>query len=337
MRCVLESGRLLDGPELEGFEREWSTRTGRRHAVGVGSGTDALRLTLAALGTGRGSEVIVPALTAVPTLAAVCATGATPVPVDVGRETATLEPDATRAALSSRTAAVIVVDLYGRLAEVAELGVPVIEDAAHAHGLAPSDGAIATAYSFYPTKNLGGIADGGAVVTDDSELAATIARLRAHGREPDGAHTAAATNSRMSELEAASLRVAMEDLRAGNERRGRIAAAYREAAPWLGWQDEGAHHAHHLCVARVAERVAFRAAMDFETAVHYPRAVPDEPAYAGFASHPVDRAREWAAGCVSIPCYPELRDEEIGRIRDSLARADSGRHHARRVAQPAHG
>lgn len=325
LRAVLESGRLLDGPELAAFEAEWAAATTRAHAVGVASGTDALRLALLALGAGPGREVIVPAFTAIPTAAAVCATGATPVPVDVDRETATLDAAAAAAALSAETVAAIAVHLYGRPAEVPELGVPVIEDAAHAHGLAPSRRAVAAAHSFYPTKNLAGVADGGAVVTDDPELAARIRRLRAHGREPDGRHVVPATNSRMSELEAASLRLAIEDLEAANARRRQIALAYRRAAPWLDWQLDHPDHVHHLCVARVADRDAFRARLPFESAVHYPRAVTAEPAYARFERGPTPQAHAWAASCVSLPCYPELRDEELELIAAVLARGEGRR------------
>jgi len=337
LRAVLESGRLLDGPELEVFEAEWAAATARTHAVGVASGTDALRLTLLALGAGLGGEVIVPAFTAIPTVAAVCATGATPVPVDVYGETATLDGEAAAAALTGQTVAAIVVHLYGRPAEVPELGIPIIEDAAHAHGLAPSPRAVAAAHSFYPTKNLAGVADGGAVVTDDPELAATIRRLRAHGRAPDGRHVVPATNSRMSELEAASLRLAIDDLEAGNTRRRQIAAAYRQAAPWLGWQLDHPDHVHHLCVARVAERGAFRAQLPFESAVHYPRAVTDEPAYARFERQPTPQARAWAASCISLPCYPELRDEELELIAAVLARGEGRRDDAGAMLKAAPG
>jgi dTDP-3-amino-3,4,6-trideoxy-alpha-D-glucose transaminase len=315
---ILGSGRLLDGPEREGFEREWTTFTGRRFAVAVGSGTDALRLTLVALGIGEGDEVIVPAFTAVPTVAAVCATGATPVPVDVDAETAALDEVAARSAVTSRTAAVVVVHLYGRPAPLPDLGLPVVEDAAHAHGALRGPGGVAAAYSFYPTKNLGGIGDGGAVVTDAPGLAEGVARLRAHGRDQEGVHRAIATNSRMSELEAAALRAALPGLSEANGRRSGIAAALRAAAPQLRWHRDHRDHVHHLCVAAIENRDSFRAEMPFETGVHYPRAIVDEPAYAGFERDPVPRARAWAASCVSIPCHPEMTPDEVDRVADAL-------------------
>jgi dTDP-4-amino-4,6-dideoxygalactose transaminase len=319
VRRVLDSGRVLDGPEVEALEAEWAARCVASRAVAVASGTDALRLLLTGLGIGPGDEVIVPAFTAVPTAAAVCAAGAIPVFADVEPDTANLDPEAARAAVTDRTAAAIVVHLYGRPATLPDLDVPVIEDCAHAHGMDREGRGVAAAYSFYPTKNLGGIGDGGAVVTDDDELAARVARLRHHGRDADGRHVEAATNSRMSELEAAALVAMLPALDADNERRRSIAARYREAAPALDWQQPHTDHVHHLCVARLADRDAIRAQLPFETAVHYPRAVVDEPAYARFERGAVPNAREWAGACVSMPCYPELTDDEAEAVAEALA------------------
>jgi dTDP-4-amino-4,6-dideoxygalactose transaminase len=325
VESVLDSGRLLDGPELARFESEWARFCGTGFAVGVGSGTDALRLTLAALDVGPGDEVIVPAFTAIPTAAAVCATGAVPVPVDIDPQTAAIDHDAARGALTSRTRALIAVHLYGRPCAVPDLDVPVIEDAAHAHGaLRRVDGA-AAAYSFYPTKNLGSIGDGGAVVTDDARLAERVAALRAHGRDSEGSFREPSTNSRLSELGAAAIRVALPGLEDGNRRRREIAAAYRGAAPELGWQLDHDDHVHHLCVVRVDNRDAFRQRLPCESAVHYPRAVVDEPAYRPYLRHEVPVARRWADECVSLPCYPELEAGELERICAALeAESESG-------------
>ena len=177
----------------------------------------------------------------------------------------------------------------------------------------------AAAYSFYPTKNLGGIGDGGAIVTDDDEIAERVALLRAHGQRSDGTFVEISTNSRLSELEAAALRIGLEGLDAANARRAEIAAAYRSAAPGLGWQPEHPLHTYHLCVARPDDREAFRRAMPFGTGVHYPRAVTDQPAYARFERAEAPAARAWAARCVSLPCYPEMTDEEVERVCAALA------------------
>jgi dTDP-3-amino-3,4,6-trideoxy-alpha-D-glucose transaminase len=312
---VVRSGRYLFGPELDAFERELAEYSGRAHAVGVSSGTDALRLSLVALGVAAGDEVLVPAFTAVPTAAAVCATGAVPVFVDVDPRTATLDPAAAHAAMTDRTRAVIPVHLYGHPAELPELGIPVIEDAAQAFGgLDPSSGSAAVACSFYPTKNLGGVTDGGAVLTDDAELAATLRLLRAHGHTGDYVHTVIATNARLSDVAAAALRVGLPRVDTENARRREIAARYRAAAPGLAWQAEHPRHAYHLCVARVPDRDVFRRSLPFDTGVHYPRALPQQPAYERFARSPCPEAERWAVECVSFPCFPEMTDDEIEAV-----------------------
>jgi dTDP-3-amino-3,4,6-trideoxy-alpha-D-glucose transaminase len=309
---VLRSGWFLLGPETEAFEAEFAAFCGRRHAVAVASGTEALRLALRALGVGIGDEVVVPAFTAVPTAAAVCATGAVPVFADVERDTAMLDPQQAAAAVTERTRAVIPVHLYGRPAAAPDLGVAVLEDAAQAHGAVdPQAASAAAAFSFYPTKNLGGIGDGGAVVTDDTDLAAQVRLLRAHGLTGDYEHTAVTGNSRLSEIEAAALRIELRRMPEWNARRQLIARAYREAAPEMRWQAPHERHVYHLCVARIDDRDAFRARMPFGTAVHYPRALTQQPAYRQFARDPCPEAESWAAECVSLPCFPEMTDDEI--------------------------
>ena len=309
---VLRSGQFLLGPETEAFEAEFAAFCGRRYAVAVASGTDALRLSLVALGVGPGDEVIVPAFTAVPTAAAVCGTGAVPVPVDVRRDTATLDADAARQALTDRTRAVIPVHLYGRPADLPELGVPVVEDAAQAHGACdPAAGTAAAAYSFYPTKNLGGVGDGGAVVTDDEAMAAQVRRLRSHGLAQGYEHVVTADNARLSELEAAALRVGLRRLASYNDRRRAVSRRYRDAAPGWRWQAPHERHVYHLCVARVPDRDSFRDRVPFQTAVHYPRALTEQPAYRKYQRSPCPESESWAAECVSFPCFPELTDDEI--------------------------
>jgi dTDP-4-amino-4,6-dideoxygalactose transaminase len=188
----------------------------------------------------------------------------------------------------------------------------VLEDAAQAHGaLDPTAPSAAAAYSFYPTKNLGGVGDGGAVVTDDDDLAAQVRLLRAHGLTEDYEHTAVSGNSRLSELEAAALRIELRRLPAWNERRRTIARAYREAAPNLRWQAPDERHVYHLCVARIPDREEFRRRMPFGTAVHYPRALTQQSAYRKFVRDACPRAESWAAECVSLPCFPEMTDDEI--------------------------
>lgn len=316
---IIDSGQVLDGPQVPGFEKDWASFCNAPHAVGVGSGTDALRLTLLALGVGPGDEVIVPAFTAIPTAAAVCATGAKPVPVDVDARTGVLDQHSAEEALTPQTRAAIVVHLYGRPAPLPDIAVPVVEDAAHAHGALPAVAGAAAVYSFYPTKNLGTIGDGGAIVTADAELAARVARLRAHGRDASGRYVEASTNSRLSEFAAMALRARLPQLPQGNRRRNEIARAYRASSPNLAWQADHEDHVHHLCVLKTGQREAFRAGLPCETALHYPRAIVDEPAYSGFERGAVPQARKWAAECVSMPCYPELGDAEVEMICNALA------------------
>jgi dTDP-3-amino-3,4,6-trideoxy-alpha-D-glucose transaminase len=318
---VLRSGRYLLGPETEAFEAEFAAFCGRTHAVAVASGTEALRLALLALGVGEGDEVIVPAFTAVPTAAAVCATGAVPVPVDVDADGAGLDPARAAEAVTDRTRAVIPVHLYGRPAMIPDLGVPVLEDAAQAPGaLDPTAASAAAAYSFYPTKNLGGIGDGGAIVTDDAEVAEHVRRLRRHGQTDADTydHAEISGNSRLSELEAAVLRVELARLGEWTTRRREIADAYRSAAPALRWQSPHDRHVYHLCVARVEDRDAFRARAPFGTAVHYARPVTRQSAYQQFARFECPAADSWAAECVSLPCFPEMSDDEIEQVCRAL-------------------
>ena len=217
--------------------------------------------------------------------------------------------------MTDRTRAVIPVHLYGRPATIPDLGLPVLEDAAQAAGaLEPRSGSVAAAYSFYPTKNLGGICDGGAVVTDDPALAAELRLLRAHGVTDAYVHTRVSTNARLSDLAAAALRVGLPRLTFDNERRRAIAARYREAAPGLTWHPDHPRHVYHLCVARVPDRDAFRSAAPFGTGVHYPLALTQQPAYAGFVRDACPEAEAWAAECVSFPCFPEMTDDEVEAV-----------------------
>jgi len=320
---VARGGHLLLGPETAGLEDEFARWTGAEHVVAVSSGASAIQLALAALDIGPGDEVVVPAFTAVPTAAAVTAVGAVPVFADVDPTTATLDPASVQAALTHRTRAVIVVHLYGRPAELPDVDVPIVEDAAQAHGaVLDHTRSAAVAYSFYPTKNLGGIGDGGAVATSDRELAERIRLLRVHGMRELYVHEHVSQNFRMSELEAAWLRLALPLLAPGNARRRAIADHYRAAAPSLTWPAPHPDHVHHLCVVRADERERFRAdlaARDIATAVHYPLALTQQPAYRDWTRATCPEAEAWAASCVSLPCFPELTDDEIDRVATALA------------------
>ena len=327
---VLRSGTVLLGPELEALESELDPALhvdavpDRNVVVGVSSGASALQLTFAALGIGPGDEVIVPAFTAVPTASAVAAVGACPVPVDVDPLTAAIDADASRAAITSQTRAIVVVHLYGRPVDVrpfAAMGLPVVEDAAQAHGaLRDVTGAAAT-YSFYPTKNLGGIGDGGVVVTADRDLAARVRRLRTHGMTERYVHVEVSQNHRMSELEAAWLRLLLPLLRGDNARRAVIAERYRAAAPHLRWHAGHPDHVLHQCVARVDGRDGCERGWPHEASrrasTTLSRSPSSRPTWAR-TRQPCPIAESWAAECVSMPCFAELTDDEVDVVLDAL-------------------
>ncbi|MET0663118.1 MAG: DegT/DnrJ/EryC1/StrS family aminotransferase, partial [Ilumatobacteraceae bacterium] len=319
------SGSLLLGPELDAFERAAGTFSGGMDVVGVSSGAAAIELALAALGIGPGDEVIVPAFTAVPTASAVCAVGATPVAVDVDIDTALIDIDRALEAVTARTRAFVPVHLYGRPGDLSELtgaGLAIVEDAAQAHGAVTAPVGRAVTYSFYPTKNVGGIGDGGAVATSDPELAAALRRRRAHGMTEQYVHVEVSQNFRMSELEAAWLRLQVPTLAADNARRAAIARHYRSAAPHVAWQSDHPDHVFHLCVARFTDRDGARARLasaGVGTSVHYPLALTQQPAYRDLPGRPCPVAESWAAACVSVPCFPELTDAEVETVADALA------------------
>jgi dTDP-4-amino-4,6-dideoxygalactose transaminase len=337
---VLDSGWLVLGPEVEAFEAEFAQWLGAGVAVGVASGTDAIELALRALDVGPGDEVVTQANTCVPTVAAIERAGATPVLCDVAPESGRIDVDSLRAALTPRTRAVVPVHLYGQCADmdaVLELDVPVIEDCAQAHGArwrgrtAGTMGALA-AFSFYPTKNLGALGDGGAVVTGDEALAERLRRLRTYGQADRYRHVERGVNSRLDELQAALLRVRLAALDAGNQRRRQIAARYDEALAGAAVQPlarapEG-EHAFHLYVVRTADRDAFRQELSDRgvgTLIHYPEPVHGHEPYRALGERgvPLRGAEQLAREVVSLPMYPELTDAEVEHVAEA-ARAAAG-------------
>ena len=321
---IAVGGHFLLGDELAAFEHEFASWLGARHAVGVSSGASALQLALVAAGVQPGDDVVVPAFTAVPTASAVVAMGANPIAADVDADTACLTRESVAAARTARTTAVIVVHLYGYpVTERISDDLVIIEDAAQAAG-APSSPrrSTATAYSFYPTKNLGGITDGGAVVTDDADLAERVRMLRVHGMVEQYVHESISQNFRMSELTAAWLRLGLVELSADNDSRRRIARACRAAAPGLRWQRDHDDHVFHLDVVRTADRDALRARLSergVATAIHYPLAITQQPAYASAQRPACPEAELWAAECVSVPCFPEMTESELEIVCTALA------------------
>ncbi|MEX1106741.1 MAG: DegT/DnrJ/EryC1/StrS family aminotransferase [Ilumatobacteraceae bacterium] len=320
---IARRGAFLLGPETSAFEQELASWAHAPGSVAVSSGASALQLALRAVGVRPGDEVIVPAFTAVPTASAVAALGAVPVFVDVDPSTAGLDPALVDTARTDRTRAVVVVHRYGRAVDLPQTDLPIVEDAAQAQGALTDHGrSAAVAYSFYPTKNLGGIGDGGAVVSTRPDVLDRVRLDRTHGMTEQYVHEDVSQNFRMSEIEAAWLRMGLGDLAAGNDRRREIAARYREAAPHLVWHADDVTHVHHLCVARVPGRHLVRAWLadrGVATAVHYPLALTQQPAYRHLTRTPCPEAEAWAAECMTLPCFPELTEHEIDQVESALA------------------
>ncbi len=341
---VLVRGAYILGPEVEAFEHEFANYCGTRHAIGVGNGLDALHLALRGLEVGPGDEVIVPGNTFIATWLAVTLAGATPVPVDPDPVTHLVTPEAVAAAISPRTAAIVPVHLYGRLADMAGInavarrhGLAVLEDAAQAHG-ASLDGqragsfGDAAGFSFYPGKNLGALGDGGAVTTDDAELATRIRKLRNNGSSAKYVHELIGVNSRLDEVQAAMLRVKLRHLDTWNDQRRRIADLYATALQWasVDYAELPAHmpsHVWHLYVVRTTQRAAIQEHLlraGIETLVHYPTPPHLQEAYDGLLAVEPDLpvSEQLADEVLSLPMGPHLRTHHVERVADAIASFD---------------
>lgn len=339
---VLASNQLILGPELAAFEAEFAAYCGADQAIGVGNGLDALVLALRAAGVGPGCEVVVPSHTFAATWLAVTQVGARPVPVEPDPASCTITAEAIAAALTPRTAAVVPVSLYGHpvdmdpiLALAADRGLFVLEDAAQSHGAAyrgrrTGGLAHATAFSFYPTKNLGALGDGGAVTTSDPRLAEQIRKLRNYGSARKYEHELAGVNSRLDELQAAFLRAKLPRLDAANDARRSRAAAYAQAlagAPGVSTPSEAnwARHVYHLYVVRCADRAEIQAqlaAAGVQTLIHYPTACHLQPAFAelGFRPGQFPLAERLAAEVLSLPMWPGMAAEAADLVGRALRR-----------------
>jgi dTDP-4-amino-4,6-dideoxygalactose transaminase len=326
---VLDRGQFVLGARVTEFEEAFAAFCGARESVGVASGTDAIAIALRAVGVEPGDEVIVPANTCVPTVAAVEAVGATPVLADVDPGTWTLDPAAAAAAVTGRTRAVVPVHLYGLCADVEGLrglGLSIVEDAAQAHGADVNGRRAGTlgdaaAFSFYPTKNLGALGDGGAVVTNDPAAAAAARSLRAYGERERYESVQSGWNSRLDELQAAILLVKLRRLEEWDARRREIAARYDELELDRQSVPDGFRHVYHLYVIRVPDRDAFQkrlAERGIQTAIHYPRAIHEHPAYAHLVRPGLGVSERLAAEVVSLPLYPELTDDEVDAVVEAL-------------------
>lgn len=328
---VAASGRFILGPEVEAFEADFAAYLDVAHCVGVGNGTDAITIALRALGVRPGDEVVLPSFTFYATAEATVNAGAVPVFCDVDPATFCVTPETVRAALTSRTRAIVPVHLFGNVApveELEELGLPVLEDAAQAVG-AVRDGSRAGAlgraatFSFFPSKNLGGLGDGGALVTDDHDVAAVARRLRFHGSEDKVTHTEVGYNSRLDALQAAVLRLLLPGLDERNARRRAAAAAYRERGlgelVTLPEAEPGVEHVFHLYSVRTerAEELADALGRQGIGARGYYRAPAHrQPAMAPWAAAgpPLPGTDEVARTNLALPMGTELTQEQVAEV-----------------------
>jgi dTDP-4-amino-4,6-dideoxygalactose transaminase len=339
MRAVLEKGRYILGEEVASLEREVASYVGASHGVGVGSGTEALHVALRALGVGAGDEVITVAHTAVATVCAIELAGATPVFVDIDPVAYTVNPELVRSRITSRTKAIIAVHLYGHPADLdalgtiaRETGVHLVEDCAQAHGATYRGRRVGSVgvvgcFSFYPTKNLGALGDGGMLVTSNPSVAARARQFREYGWVDRYVSSTVGTNSRLDELQAAVLRVKLPYLDHDNAARRGIAARYDDALASTGLTLPRARgeieHAYHLYVVRSPERdrlLADLQARNVGALVHYPVPVHLQPAYRGriTGADALPETEKAAREVISLPMYPELPAADVTRVIEEL-------------------
>jgi len=330
--AVLASGRFILGPEVEAFEREAAAFLGVPYAIGVANGTDALVLALEAMGIGRGDEVICPAFTFYATAEAIVRAGATPVFADIDPDTFNLDPEDVAARITSRTRAIVCVHLFGRpapLAELAALGLPLVEDAAQAFGAEGVAGAgVCSTFSFFPTKNLFALGDGGLVACRDEEVAERVRMLRFHGSRDKQTFELVGTNSRLDALQAAFLRVFLPRLAGWNAARREAAARYAELglgeAVELPADDPA--HVYHLYVVRTAQRERIARALEaagIASAAYYTTPLHLQPALAflGYARGSLPETERAAAENLALPMWGGIGEEAQRRVVDAVRAA----------------
>ncbi|MDT4963578.1 MAG: hypothetical protein QOF87_3225 [Pseudonocardiales bacterium] len=341
--ALLDSNRFIGGEAVDRFESQWAAYCGTTQAVGVANGTDAIQLTLRAMGIGEGDEVIVPANSFVATAEAVILAGAVPRFADVDDATLLLTAETLNAAVTKRTRAVIVVHLYGQMANMDavcrtadRVGIAVVEDAAQAHGATwrgRRAGSVGHAgcFSFYPGKNLGAFGDAGAVVTSDTDLAARLRSLRDHGRASGSHydHAYVGTNSRLDAVQAVVLSAKLERLDAWNEARRAIAQQYRAAMAAttvdLVAEAPGARGVYHLAVVRVPERDRVRQWLHqrgIGTGIHYPAPIHRLAPYEHLSVGPLPVAERAAEVILSLPMFPHMTQEQVAHVCRAIDGAD---------------
>ena len=336
---VMSRGWFILGEEVESFEAEFATYCGVKHCVGVGSGTDALSLAIEACGIGLGDEVITVSHTFIGTAVAISRTKAKPVFVDIDPASYTMDPEQTARAITPRTKALLPVHLYGQCADMDPLvelarehNLWVIEDACQAHGAiykgqrAGSMGHL-SCFSFYPSKNLGACGDGGAVTTNDQELAERLRLLRNYGQKRKYHHESMGYNSRLDELQAAVLKVKLRHLDEWNQARRKHAQYYTTLLEGydLACPYEASHGSpvYHLYVVRSPRREQLRNFLEkrgIDTQIHYPIPVHLQKIYAslGYSRGSLTATESIAAEVISLPMYPELTEEKIELVCEAV-------------------
>ena len=334
--AAMDSGQYILGPECRQLEAELARATDVEHAVLTSSGTAALWLTLQALGVGSGDEILVPSHTAFPTVEAICLAGAKPLFVEADRFY-TIDAVDARAKATPRTVGIIPVHLYGQPADLtaiedlaSRLGLWLLEDCAQAQGAQWNGRRVggfgrAAAFSFYPSKNLPAMGDGGAILTSDAEIARHCRRLRDHGRLEKDVHGEVGFNLRFNELQAAALRVLLRRLDTMNERRRALAASYARGLAGLPLVTPAtrphARHVYHLFVVRTprrAELAAFLKERGIQTGIHYPIPTHRQPAVERFATAPLPRTEQLVDEILSLPMSADHTDEQIDRVIASV-------------------
>jgi dTDP-4-amino-4,6-dideoxygalactose transaminase len=336
VETVMNSGRYILGKEVGAFEEEWANQCRTQFCVGVANGMDAIEIAIRALNIGRNDEVITTPVTAFATVLAIMRAGATPVLADIDPDTAMLDPESVFRCLNSRTKAIVTVHLYGQVGPISELAsiaknhnIQLLEDCAQAHGAsyhgqpAGSFGAAGT-WSFYPTKNLGALGDAGAITTSSKAFADRVRVLRNYGQNELHQHQILGMNSRLDELQAAILRTRLPYLERWTRRRREIAARYCQGIKHsqirlLPAPDDPSRHVYHLFVIRSAERKALQdhlKAQGVESLIHYPipahrqepcRSLPHDPLG-------LKHAEQHTQECLSLPCHPNLNDEDVDTV-----------------------
>lgn len=337
---VIRSGWYVLGNELKKFEDAWATHCDSKYCLGVGNGMDAIEIGLRALGIGRGDEVITTPMTAFATVLAIYRSGATPVLADIDANTGILSLEGVRRCITKKTKAVLVVHLYGQIGNMdvwktfcSEMEISLLEDCAQAHS-ARWKGAVAGthgawgAYSFYPTKNLGTLGDGGALVLSQNGWAEKAERLRNYGQSKRYYHSDLGLNSRLDEIHAALLSVRLEWLNTFTKRRQDVAARYHgeisnPKIQLLAKPEDRENHVYHLFVLRCTERDALSQHLrskGVESLIHYPVPMHLQSPCSGITCDPagLGESERHAQVCLSIPCHPQIEDDDISKVISAI-------------------